>query len=278
MRLYDYNLITNLALLDLPKQRYYQAKQKDRYWERIWRQLLVYDQLPDDDYSAVLNEARQSLETIDPAFDILFYRTDFEEYIQGGSHLAKWQKIKKDYYYFIEQETKRRNKENPYHPSDPSKVETWDELPDFSKGKQNLPYQFDHLYRDSQHLERMVHELTKEHKNIRDKDLFRAKVNSILVPDKIIFALNSSDTISNFVEMEISVMNIKVSLDAYKLAHVFLNRLVESLHKIRWSKKSPEKEIDSIISSADMLLAKLNNRISEIERRFMLYISSSSEE
>jgi hypothetical protein len=179
MRVYANLIQNNLALFDLPKVKYDRIK--------IFKQLLIYDQLADDDFEAVLEEAGQTSLMSDAAFYV-FFDNDFEKYISEGRHHARWQKIKKDYNYYTEWEIKRRNKENPYYTLKPSLVASWDGLPDLSRQKTNQPYLFDKLYADCALLAGEVYELTKKYQELKDKDLFRAKVNSILVPNKIVFA------------------------------------------------------------------------------------------
>jgi hypothetical protein len=275
------NLITrNLALFDLPAAKYDQIKNKGRtanYLQKIFRQLLIYDNLPDNDLKQVLREAKYALEAADPGFETIFHN-DFENFINSEKHKYTWQKIKKDHNRYIRSETKRRNTDNPYYNAVPETVESWDALPDFSRQKRNQPWQFDNLYRHSQELAADIYGLSKKYaaKEKEDKDLFRAKVNGLLLPDKIIFALNSAEYAQGFGENEIIAANLKLSLDAYKLSFTFLTRAIESLHKIRWA--STEQNLpDKIIKAAEDLSEKLKNRISETERRFILFMDAISE-
>lgn len=287
MRVYE-NLINNLVMFDLPRTKNGQSSVRvsrsmgskvnrgpshKTYIHKIFERLLVYDQLPDNDFEGVLREAGLTALMSDPAFEILFNNV-FEQYVQNSQHHAKWQKIRQDYNSYIEWETKRRNKDNPYFNSAPDKIPSWDSLPDFSKQKHNQPYQFDHIYRDSQSWAGEIYELTKNYKEQGDKDLFRAKVNSILVPSKIVFALNNNQNITDFSDTEMTLVNMKISLDAYKLAHVFLNRAIESLHKMRWDTKHEPDLLDKGITVGNSLLERVNTRISEIEKLFMLYMDS----
>lgn len=269
------NPIRTLALYDLPKTK--ERGVRESYFEKIFRQLLVFDQLPDNNFQGVLDEAVSVLGMKDPAFEIL-ESNQYQRYIQAGMYLPRWLKIVKDHYYFMDSEAKRRNKDNPYYTSRPKDLETWDLLPDFSKQKRNMPYHFDHLYRDAQRLAGEVYELTKNFRELEDKDLLRAKVNSILVPYKIIFALNSAEQQHVFAEIEISVLDIKIGLDALKQAQIFLNRLIESLHKINWSAEDKSAVIESNISLADEIMEKLRRRIFEMENKFILYMSASGGE
>ena len=79
MRVYATNLIKSLALFDLPTTKYGQTQNK--YLEKIFRQLLVYDGLPDSDFESVLEEVKQTSAIQNPAFEIFFNR-DFEKYIK----------------------------------------------------------------------------------------------------------------------------------------------------------------------------------------------------
>ncbi len=266
MRVYA-NLIQNLALFDLPRTKYDQNK--NSYVERIFKQLLIYDQQADNDFEAVLREAASSEKSKDPGFQAA-YLDAFEQYIVRGRHHARWEKIRKDYNAYVDWETKRRNTENPYDLANIMDQDAWDTVPDFSRQKKHRPYQFDHLYRDAQALAGQVHELTKNYKELNDKDLFRAKVNSILLPGKIIFALSGNGN-SDFAESQIMVVDLKIAMDAYKLGYDYLNRLIESLHKISWSQQS-NQVLRQSISFAELLAQRLKSRVIETERNFMLYL------
>ncbi|MDB4940052.1 MAG: hypothetical protein JWO40_477 [Candidatus Doudnabacteria bacterium] len=265
MRVYANLIKQNWAIFDQPIIKYDQIK--------IFKCLLVYDQVDDDDFASVLEEAGQTSLMADPSFNIFFDRS-FEKYIEQNRHHAKWQKIKKDYNYYAEWEIKRRNKNNPYYFLKPDLVSTWDDLPSLERQKKNEPYQFDKLYQDSEVLAGSVYELTKNYKELKDKDLFRAKVNSILVPNKIVFAINSSENSQDFSEGEIMVVNIKLSMDAYKLADIYLNRLVDSLHKISWSHSEARDAIEGAVSLANKIKQRIGERIVALERSFMLYIEA----
>ena len=275
---YEYLISRNLALLDLPVENYGQVKQKgrnqkqNRYLHKIFRKLLVYDQIPDD-LEAVLEETGKILESPDPAFEVLF-PNKFEEFITTKRPAYVWGKVKKDYHAYIRAEVKRRNSDNPYYNPAPRKIESWDALPNFSRQKRNQPWQFDSVCRDSQILAGEIYELLKRLPNQQDKDLFRAKISSILVPEKIIFALNGNGESFGFAENEITLANVKLSLDGYKLSYTFLNKVIESLHKIRWSNESEGQIIDQTILFADKTLEKIKLRISEVERRFMLFVEA----
>lgn len=271
MRVYETSL-PKLALFDLPATKYDQAKYGS-YVEKIFKQLLVFDTEPDDDFPGVLDEAEQTTAIQDPAFAILF-SNDFERYITSGRHHARWQKIQKDYNYYIDWETKRRNKENPYYSEIIFEPGARDEIPDFSKERKNLPYQFDYLYRHSKEFEEKIRELTKDYQSARDKDLFRARINSLLVPNKIIFALKDGEAGPNFSAGEIAVVNLKIMLDALKLASVFLDKTIDSLHKMRWSAAETGPALDEAIDLGGQVLAELKSRIFQTERRFIMYLES----
>ncbi len=269
MRVYANLMQNNLALFDLPRINYGQIK--------IFKQLLVFDQLPDDDFSEVLAEAGQTSLLKDPSFEI-FFDPGYEKFVSLNQHHARWQKIAKDYNYYTEWETKRRNKDNPYYPFKPEIIENWDSLPDLSRQKKNKPYQFDPLYREFHVLSKNVTELTKNYKELKDKDLFRAKVNGVLAANKMVFALNVSDNPENFAQSEIAIVNIKMSMDAYKQANVFLNRLVSTLLKIKWNYKEIQTSLDQSIELAETLSHRLKERIVNCEKSFMLYIQGDYQE
>lgn len=271
MRLYE-NLTPNLVCYDRPKLK---NDQDSSYLERLLKRLLVYDQEPNPDFTDVVGEAMVTLSEPNSGFEAIF-RNSFGKFIQEPAHLSRWQKIIKDYYYFTESETKRRNKDNPYYLKNPYDISSWDYLPDFSRQKRNSSYQFDHLYRDAQELAGQMHVLTKDYKQNGDKSLFRAKVNSLLVPNKVIFALNSSEHLQDFVEKEISLMNIKLSLDALKQAYKFCQRTIESLHQAK--NMESKNQIENSIMLADEIAEKLRQRIIEFENKFMLYLSSNPDE
>jgi hypothetical protein len=279
---YDKNLITTLFLGDLPMEKSDQHDVKPEtirtsYVESIFRNLLVMDGLPDDNFQEVLIESVLTLGMADPGFHILIGE-DFERFIQSNKHLAKWGKIEKDYRPYIAREALRRNKQNPYYTDDPEHLEGWNRIPNYSRQKPHQPWQFDHIYRDCQYLAGQVYELTKNYQKQQDKDLFRAKVNSLLAAREAVVGLNANESINDFAEIEISIANIKLSLDAYKLCYMFLNRTIESLHKMSWSYQYSKEAIDDSISFSDQLLESLKDRIKEVERRFMLYIQSGLEQ
>lgn len=274
MRVYASLTHTNLALFDLPATKY---EQTTSYVERIFRQLLIFDQQPDDDFDAVLREAALTAKLRDPGFKVTISDT-FEQYVLRNRHHAKWEKVRKDYGAYIEWETNRRIKENPYEVATIMELKSWDKVPDFSRQKRNRPFQFDRLYRDAQNLAGQMHELSKDYQQLKDKDLLRIKVNSILVPSKIIFALSGNDS-SEFSEDQIAVVDLKLAMDAYSQAHLYLNRLIESLHKVRWSAQGRAAEIlDQSLLSANLLAEKLKSRIIETERNFMLYLDADFEQ
>src|SRR5690348_16918141 len=98
MRVYANLIHQNLALFDLPKVKYDQAA--NSYVEKIFKQLLVYDQLADDDLHSVLNTALEIELSKDSGFQSAFSES-FEQYIIRGRHHARWEKIRKDYSAYI---------------------------------------------------------------------------------------------------------------------------------------------------------------------------------
>lgn len=278
---YAYLISRNLALLDLPAEKSGQVKtqksQKSYFLERIFRQLLVYDQLPDNDLESVLRETNFTLGMADPAFDPVS-SVKFTQLVNLEKHRYTWGKTRKDYNAYIRAETKRRNQENPYFNSHPDRIESWDDLPNFSNIKRNQPWQFDSLYRDSQTLSSQIFDILSIFPEHGDRDLFRAKVNGILVPEKIIFALNSNEANLNFSENAMILANLKLSLDGYKQAHVFLNRVIESLHKIRFNHSKHAETLDRAIAFAERIQEKLKLRVTEIERRFLLFLEAIEQE
>jgi hypothetical protein len=275
---------TNVALLDLPRTKNDHSDEgekratdrRDKKLTEMFKYLLVYDQEVDHDYSSVLDEAIATLGNADPGLGTSF-GTVFRQFMENPSHVAKWEKIKQDYGFYIQSEAKRRNRENPYHPARADQVESWEELPDFTKQKRNQPWQFDYMYRDAQFLIGELYELTRNFQTEGDNDLFRIKVNGILVPDKLIFALNSGDAFYDFGDLAIRVVNCKLSLDGYKLAHVFLNRTIESMRKLARG-SSAHGNFEPQISSAELLKKKIETRIEEIERRFTLFMGALYDE
>ena len=274
---------TNVALLDLPRTKNdhsdeAEARRVDRKLSEMFEYLLVYDQeaVGDHGYSQVLDEAIATLGSLDPGLDTSF-GTVFRQFMANPSHVAKWEKIRQDYGFYIQSEAKRRNRENPYHPVRADQVESWEELPNFSKQKLNQPWQFDYMYRDAQFLIGELYDHTRGFQTAGDKDLFRIKVNGILVPDKLIFALNSGDAFYDFGDLAIRVANCKLSLDGYKLAHTFLNRAIESMRKVARG-TGLVTSFDQEISSAESLKKKIQARIEETERQFTLFMGAMYDE
>jgi hypothetical protein len=272
MRVYAPNLIKSLALFDLPITKYSQTQ--NSYLEKILKQLLVYDGLPDNDLESVFEEARQVSAIQNPAFEIFFNR-DFEKYIKENKHHARWHKIIRDYNYYVDWEIRRRNKENPYTPTKALTIETIENLPDFSKQKKNHPYQFDQLYLQAKQIAEHIDELTKDYKEKSDKDMFRVKVNSILLPQKIVFALNSSEAMREFVEGEIMIVNIKIALDALKLADRFLESTINSLTKMTWYAAGQDlQKIEKCLHLTQILSPELHKRIEDSEKLFIFFMES----
>ncbi|MHB8871365.1 MAG: hypothetical protein ACYC5G_02820 [Candidatus Doudnabacteria bacterium] len=272
MRVYAPNLIKSLALFDLPTTKY--SHTQNTYLEKIFRQLLVYDGLPDSDFESVLEEVKQTSAIQNPAFEIFFNR-DFEKYIKENKHHARWHKIIRDYNYYVDWEIRRRNKENPYSPTKTLTIETIENLPDFSKQRKNHPYQFDQLYLQAKQLAEHIDELTKDYKEKNDKDMFRVKVNSILLPQKIVFALNSSEAMREFVEGEIVMVNIKIALDALKLADRFLESTINSLTKMTWYAAGQDlQKIEKCLHLAQILSPELHKRINDSEKLFIFFMES----
>ncbi len=268
MRVYA-NLIPNLVLFDLPRTKYDQIS--------IFKKLLILDHLPDDDLGSVLLEVGKISLMPDPAFSI-FFNNDFEKYISLNKHHARWQKVKKDYNYYTQWEIKRRNKENPYFPEYPNSLSTWDELPDFSKEKKNRPYQFDLLYRDAQFLAGIVSEVANSYEKLKDKDLFQAKVNSILIPNKIVFAASGKDNTAESMKGGVSLVNIKISLDAYKQAYLFLGKLTDSLNKLKWSYHEAQDALNQALLLTSSINARVVERVQVLEKNFILYLESDLDE
>ena len=263
------NLITsNLVLFDLPKTKL-DRKTKHNYFDAIFKRLLVMDQMPDDDLQAVITEASEV--PGDPAFEITF-RNQFEKFLQTEFSRSKWQKLSKDYNYFAVSEIKRRNKQNPYHP-EKLDLQNLQSLPNLAKQKKGQGWQYSDLYKEIQILAGEAYELAGDKEN-QDKDLFRLKINSILAADKIIFALNNIENYQYHLEREINLINLKLSLDAFKLAFTYLNRSIESLHKIRWSAGERTKTIDKVIHHADKIIDILKNKIFDTEKTFVLFTRS----
>ncbi len=273
MRVYAPNLIKSLALFDLPTTKYNQ-KQQNSFLERIFKQLLVYDGLPDNDFDSVITEALEISAARNPAFEIFFNR-DFEKYIIEKKHHARWQKIIRDFNYYVDWESRRRNKENPYSPEKTLSQEIIEKLPDFSKQRKNHPYQFDQLYLQTKQLSEHLDELTKDYKEKKDKDLFKVKVDSILLPQKIVFALNSSEAMREFVEGEIVMVNLKIAMDAFKIADRFLERIIDSLNKLSWSAAGQNlQRIEKCLHLALILSPELKKRIIDSEKLFIFFMES----
>lgn len=277
MRVYA-NLIQKPVLHGMPVYKTSHANSYDKsYVEQIFNLLLVYDQLPDNDVSSVLEEM---LET-EAATDFGFTRPlsqEFKKYAAAKAHAATWVKISHDYRAYMEWETRRRNKTNPYHVINPDVPDSWDNVPDFTRQKAMQPFQYDPLYRDSSRFAEKVFEITTQPGIEKDKDIFRARVNGILVPSKIVFALSASENPDEMLDNQTSLVNSKLSLDALKQAHEYLHRATDSLHKISWQGSAPKKLLAECTQAGKALAELLSRKISELERSFMLYAQAVAEE
>ncbi len=273
MRVYA-NLIQKPAFPEMPV---YKTSRENSYVEKIFKLLLVYDQLPDDDYASVLEEMLETEAAKDPGFAVSF-GNDFKKYIASKSHAAKWAKISKDYHAYIEWETRRRNKTNPYYVIQPNVLANWDSVPDFTRQKIHQPFQYDALYVESREFVEKICEITGQQGREKDKDIFRARVNGILVPSKIVFALSASENPDELLDNQTSLVNVKLCLDALKQAHSYLNRAIDSLHKISWSEDLSKSLLQQGIIAGKNLGISLNRKIQDAERSFMLYAAAAPEE
>ena len=104
--------------------------------------------------------------------------------------------------------------------------------------------------------------------------MFRVKVNSILLPQKIVFALNSSEAMREFVEGEIVMVNLKIALDALKLADRFLESTINSLTKMTWYAAGQDlQKIEKCLHLAQILSPELHKRINDSEKLFIFFLS-----
>src|SRR4051812_10011869 len=118
---YDNLSQTTVAFGDLPfikidrqkENSKKEAKPFEYTNESIFQRLLILDSLVDNNFKETLQEAAQTVGMVDPAFHILI-DSDFESYVRSQRHLAKWEKIRKDYHSYATREIGRRNKQNPY--------------------------------------------------------------------------------------------------------------------------------------------------------------------
>ena len=276
MRSYEPIITRNMALYDQPLRT--KDHTHNKYYHSIFKRLLVYEQIPDNDLDQVNREAVYTLGMIDPAFEILLFDQSFIYYIENDRHIGKWQKVAQDYRTFTEQEKKRRVKHNPYHRQMPDTTESWRNLPTIELHRLRSAWQYDAIYKM---LSRFIDSLYdfNQTEDLHNKDNFRLKVNSVLAIEQLIIALNSNELTYNFVESEINLVNIKISLDAFKLAYTFIMRANESLHKIRWSSLAENQPIVAeFVTATDLIAEKLRSRIIEFERLFVLFIDSLSED
>lgn len=273
MRVYA-NLIQKPVLPGMPV---YKTSHANSYVERIFNLLLVYDQLPDNDLASVLEEM---LET-EAAKDFGFTApagNEFKKFVAEKTNAAAWKKLSHDYRAYMEWETRRRNKTNPYYVINPDMPGSWDSVPDFSRQKAMQPFQYDPLYRDSSKFAEQVFEITAQPGIGKDKDIFRARVNGILVPSKIVFALSASENPDEMLDNQTSLVNAKLSLDALKQAGEYLSRATDSMHKISWRPEVPKQLLARCAQSGKNLAELLLRKINETERSFMLYAAAVSGE
>jgi hypothetical protein len=273
MRSYEQLITRTKALYDGPSVRHH--KKLNIYDFPIFKRLLVYDQIPDNDLTSVLREAGYTLGMADPAFELQGFDKNFEQYIHTRRHESKWMKISKDYLFYIQTEKKRRNKFNPYAPEKIEEIADWLTLPNYSKQKPHQGWQYDSLFRDAQYFTSQLLDFIRTSGLEKDKDHFRLRVNGILTPSKIIYALNANESMYTFAENEINAINVKLSLDGYSLALTFLERAVESLHKIMWSSDEASKPfLTEALSNASSLSEKIKTRTKESERNFILFMDA----
>lgn len=258
----------------LPIKKLSRKKEQYDYGESIFRRLLIYDSIPDEDPESVIREAEDTLGIADPAFHFLG-RNDYAAFIRNRRHLLRWQKIRQDHNSIIQAETKRRNSENPFYnsASDYRDPQSWSRLPDEGRAYKNRPWQFSDLYKEMHALQAHVSAWLRGN---RDADAFRAQVNSILASEKLVFALEGGLNRGEFLGEEGSIVDLKLSLDGFKLAELFLLRTIESLHKLRWNGQS--KHIDAMLAVADGVADSISRQAAECERRLLLFLVRDQEQ
>jgi len=253
------------------------AHYNENYFDTVFRKLLVYDQGFDDNWEHVIDEAGLILNNEDQAFSSAI-SAEYLAFLRANSYLGKWQKIKQDNNFLIKKEEQRRNKENPYHNLRPKEFGSWEKLPEADKAYKNRPWQFELIYKDINYfclkILSFLKDLEKGH--TEDRDIIRVRINSILAAEKIIYALDSIGNRGDYLEGATNIIDIKLGLDGLKSSEVFLDRVIESLHKIKWyfeDQSAVSEPTSSFIAFASQISDALRKRIKDNERRLVMFMN-----
>ena len=247
----------------------------------VFRSLFVYDNIVDSDrqegIQEVISEALETLKIEDQAFASAI-STEYLVFLKANVYSGKWQKIKQDHNFLIKHEERRRNKENPYHNTTLLENESWERMPEVGKAYKNRSWQFEAIYKDINYLCLKLKTFLKdlEEKKVRDADIIRVRVNSILAADKIIYALDSIGNKGAYLEGSTNIIDIKLGLDGLKSAEIFLDRVIESLHKIKWFMEENDfvsEQTNSFISFASQISDEVRKKIKDNERRIIMFMS-----
>ncbi|MEK7188994.1 MAG: hypothetical protein AAB671_00605 [Patescibacteria group bacterium] len=166
--------------------------------------------------------------------------------------------------------------ENPELLDAPSEVHA-DEIPDAlpepvngSEEDDLLPFESDALYRQAVGWASRLHELGHllyDHRGMRDPDVFRVTINALLVSSKIAYALDIDEEELAHEDAEVVRAELEVSMRAYTLANIFLQRVRESLSRLSRKRIAPVREWTRGLEQAEAIAADISMRVLSLSRR-----------
>ncbi|MBI2051046.1 MAG: hypothetical protein HYT31_04585 [Parcubacteria group bacterium] len=143
--------------------------------------------------------------------------------------------------------------------------------PDDAEGEGDaLPFESDALYLQAANWAEGLHELGHalyDHRGVRDPDVFRVTINSLLVSSKIAYALDIDEEELVREDAEVFRAEMEVSMRAYTLAAIFLQRVRESLKRLVRKRVAPAREWARSLGTTDALAAEITSRILGLSRK-----------
>ena len=100
-----------------------------------------------------------------------------------------------------------------------------------------------------------------------DPDIFRITINSLLVSSKIAYALDIDEEELAKEDVEVFRAELEISIRAYTLASIFLQRVRESLERLSRKKVAPVREWGEGLWKADAIAAEITSRVLGLSRK-----------
>jgi len=133
-----------------------------------------------------------------------------------------------------------------------------------------LPFENDALYQQAASWATRLHELGHalyDQSGRRNPDIFRVAINSLLVSSKIAYALDIDEEELASEDIEVFRAELEISMRAYTLANIFLQRVRESLARLGSKRVAPVREWAQGVRQAEAIAAEIGNRVLAISRK-----------